>query len=312
MDNLTIVMYHYIRDLKSSRYPQIKALDLKLFEKHLEYFQKKFYFITIEEITQLIKDKKNLPKNCVHLTFDDAYIDHYTNVFPLLDKYGIQGSFYVPVKAIKENLVLDVNKIHFILANANINNLIVDVKILLNEIKTKYSLEEFDYYYKKLAVNNRFDSKDIIFFKRLLQVELDKKARDEITNILFERYVQIPQKTFSKELYMNEEQLKHMLRAGMHIGNHGYNHLWWDSLDKEELNKELDLSLDYLFNLGVRKDNWTACYPYGGYDEKSVDLLQQKACKLAFTTEVKKIDTQNCNSLLLPRLDANDINKYII
>lgn len=29
---LTIIMYHYIRDLKKSRYPQIKGLDIHLFK----------------------------------------------------------------------------------------------------------------------------------------------------------------------------------------------------------------------------------------------------------------------------------------
>ena len=34
---LTIIMYHYIRDLKKSQYPRIKGLDIHLFKEQLEY-----------------------------------------------------------------------------------------------------------------------------------------------------------------------------------------------------------------------------------------------------------------------------------
>ena len=43
---LYVVMYHYTRDLKNSRYPNIKGLDYKLFRKQLEFFKEKFNVIT--------------------------------------------------------------------------------------------------------------------------------------------------------------------------------------------------------------------------------------------------------------------------
>ena len=36
MNNLTIVMYHYVRDLKNSRYPDIKGLDVSLFKEQID------------------------------------------------------------------------------------------------------------------------------------------------------------------------------------------------------------------------------------------------------------------------------------
>lgn len=121
---LTIIMYHYIRDLKKSQYPRIKGLDIHLFKGQLEYLRKHYSFVTVEQIIAAFDCKINggnvltgsLPPNPVLLTFDDAYIDHFVNVFPILKKYHIQGAFYPPVKAITEHRVLDVNKIHFILA----------------------------------------------------------------------------------------------------------------------------------------------------------------------------------------------------
>ena len=106
---------------------------------------------------------------------------------------------------------------------------------------------------------------------------------------------------------MNEEQLKHMLRSGHHIGNHGYNHYWWNSLNKEEMSKELDLSISFLEKLGVDMNNWTACYPYGSYDSQSIDMLNKRGCKLAVTTEVDIAKTDKNTRFIMPRLDTNDL-----
>jgi peptidoglycan/xylan/chitin deacetylase (PgdA/CDA1 family) len=284
MNNLTIVMYHYVRDLKNSRYPDIKGLDINLFKKQINYMRKHYHIITMEEVIN--------------------------NVFPILDKYKLQGSFYAPSKAITEHTVLDVNKIHFILASTEDKiNLVNELKELVKFYQKEYQLEDFDYYYKKLAQASRLDTKDVIFIKRLLQVELVEDLRIKIVDTLFEKYIEVSEDAFSRELYMNEEQLKHMLRSGQHIGNHGYNHYWWNSLNEKEMSQELDLSISFLEKIGVDMNNWTACYPYGSYDDQSIKMLKERGCKLALTTEVDIATTSKDTRFIMPRLDTNDIPK---
>jgi peptidoglycan/xylan/chitin deacetylase (PgdA/CDA1 family) len=308
MNNLTIVMYHYVRDLKNSRYPEIKGLDINLFKEQINYIRKNYYVITMEEVIYSIDNKVKIPSKSALLTFDDAYSDHYNNVFPILNKYKLQGSFFVPSKAISEHTVLDVNKVHFILASVDKKEDILNyLKELLKSYKKEYELESFDYYYKKLAQPLRFDTKDVIFIKRLLQVELVEELRLKIVDALFRKYISISENIFSRELYMNEEQLKDMLRSGHHIGNHGYSHYWWDSLNKQKMSKELDLSISFLKKLGVDMNNWTACYPYGSYDNQSIEMLDKRGCKLAVTTEVDIATTFKNKRFLMPRLDTNDL-----
>lgn len=310
MNNLTIVMYHYVRDLKNSRYPDIKGLDINLFKEQIGYIRKHYHIITMEEVIHSIDNEVKIPDRSVLLTFDDAYSDHYTNVFPILDKYKLQGSFYTPSKAILEHTVLDVNKIHFILASVeDKSNIVNDLKELVKFYQKEYQLEDFDYYYKKLAKANRHNTRDVIFIKRLLQVGLAEDLRIKFLDNLFKKYIGISEEVFSRELYMNEEQLKHMLRSGQHIGNHGYNHYWWMSLNKEEMNKELDLSIGFLEKIGVDMNNWTACYPYGSYDDQSIKMLKERGCKLAVTTKVDIAAINKDTRFIMPRLDTNDIPK---
>jgi len=307
---VTIIMYHYVRDIKLSRYPDIKGLDITLFKEQIEYLKKHYHFITMEMLIDSIDNNSPLPNKSVLLTFDDAYIDHFKYVFPLLNKYKIQGSFFPSVKAITEHTVLDVNKIHFILASeANKSKIITEIKNDLKKFRKDYNLESDSFYYNKLAQSNRFDSADVLFIKRLLQVELDEKLRKIIINNLFEKIVGINEDLFSRELYMDIEQIKCMYRNNMHIGSHGYDHYWLGSLTREKQKIEIEKSLVFLNQIGCNTEQWTMCYPYGNYNDTTIELLLKYNCKLALTIEVNIADLHKYNKYTLPRLNTNDIPK---
>ena len=74
--------------------------------------------------------EKELPKNACYLTFDDGFKDHFKYVMPELLKRNIQGSFFPPSMAVKNQELLDVHAIHFILASSkNINSLFIDLTL---------------------------------------------------------------------------------------------------------------------------------------------------------------------------------------
>ncbi|MDD2493583.1 MAG: polysaccharide deacetylase family protein [Tissierellia bacterium] len=313
--HLTVIMYHYVRDLKNSRYPNIKGLDVNLFKEQIKFLKKNYNVIRMEDVISASKGVGALPPHAALLTFDDGYIDHFTNVFPILKNNNLQGSFFAPVKAITEHKVLDVNKIHFILASTPKNK----IYLLLNEIRNQliefqeeFNLNTFDYYFDKLAQTGRFDPAEIIFIKRLLQVELPVDLRLKITNNLFEKIVGVEEGAFSKELYMSIDQIKCMVNAGMHIGTHGYDHFWLGSLSKQKQEFEIERSIDFIKEVGGNVNEWTICYPYGSYNNDTIEIIKDKGCKLGLTTEVAiaTIYSQmGDNVFKIPRLDTNDLPK---
>ena len=305
----TIVMYHYVRELPYTRHPNIKGLRTSLFKEQVLYLKKHYNFVRAKDLIAAL-DGTPLPENAVWLTFDDAYSDHYLNVFPILDELGIEGAFFPPAKAILRHEVLDVNKIHFVLASATaMDELLRDVYRLLDEYRAEYGLEGNEYYWQKLAQASRFDPAEVIFVKRLLQVELPEAARRKITDALFRKYVTEDEAAFSRELYMNEDQLKCMLRHGMCIGSHGYDHYWLDSLPPERQAEEIDLSMEFLRNIGVDMDGWVMNYPYGAYNDSLVEILKKRGCALGLSTRVAVADLGQDDIFALPRLDTNDLPK---
>lgn len=313
---VTIVMYHYVRDLKNSRYPNIKGLDIDKFKKQINFFKENYNFIKIEDIIDYYKNpmKQKLPEKAILLTFDDGYKDHYTYVLPILLENNIQGSFYIPTKCFQDKKVLDVNKIHFILESCieKEEKILYDIKEYLEINKDSRILLSYDQYFKEYAIASRFDKKEVIFIKRMLQVVLPEDYREKLVDKLFKKYVCsigdkiISERAFWEEFYLTAEQIRMMDKLGMHIGFHSHNHVWLNSLSKEEQELQIKSSINYFKEIGINTEKMTLSYPYGGYNEESVELVKKYKIPLAFTTKVAIADLNKDMYYALPRLDTND------
>lgn len=308
--NLTIVMYHYVRELELTRYPGIKGLRKSEFKNQLRYLKSKYTIISPQELRAHVVDDNDLPQNALLLTFDDGYIDHFNNVFPLLFDENLSACFYPPVSTVKHRTLLDVNRIHFLLAAADANTLLGNLDEAVEHYHKEYNLDSVETYKKEWSIATRFDGPEIIYIKRMLQTVLPIELRNIIAKDLFAKYVSSDEHAFSEELYMNLDQAKLMVENGMHFGSHGNQHKWLNHVSAEEQCKEIDTSLSFLKEIGsFQEDFWTMAYPYGGWDEDLLNVLRARNCKLAFTTRVATADLSEDDPLLLPRWDTNDFPK---
>ena len=314
MDKLYIAMYHYIRDLKHSRYPCIKGLDVNLFRSQIEFMTRHFNVITMEQVMDAVENGSELPEKALLLTFDDGYIDNYTFAFPVLEELGVQGSFFIPGKTFTTHQLLDVNKIHYILASANICELLEDVKREMERYRGgEFSYASTDELFNEYAVANRFDTKETVFVKRMLQTVLPEKLRNVISSNLFEKYVGVTEEQLAYEIYMTRDQIRTMKRHGMFIGIHGYDHYWLGNLEPEKMREDISLALDALDEFIDRK-RWAMNYPYGSYNRNVVEYISGKGACVGFTTDVRIAEIGKDPALELPRLDCNDFppksNRY--
>jgi peptidoglycan/xylan/chitin deacetylase (PgdA/CDA1 family) len=308
MRKITIVMYHYVRDLEHSRFPAIKGLSVERFRRQLDHIQSRYTPVAVEDLLEAYSSpKKDLPPNPILLTFDDGYSDHFANVFPLLDAHGIKGCFFPPAQAVLEHKVLDVNKIQFTLAAApNSGALLDQVFTMLAEFRSEHELKTREAYLSTTP-KHRYDPAEVTLLKRLLQHELPQAVRVEIVRRLFAQYVTTDEVAFACELYMSAEQIICMNKHGMHIGSHGFSHAWLNRITPAMQAIEIDRSLDFLNDLGLRKDDWTMCFPYGGYNDSLLNVLRDRKCRLGFSAEPRIADLDLDDRLTLPRLDTNDL-----
>ena len=307
--SLTIVMYHYVRDLERSRFPAIKGLSVERFCRQLDYIHDHYTPIGVENVLEALSvPRSELPPNAILLTFDDGYSDHFVNVFPLLEARGIRGAFFPSAQTILEHKVLDVNKIHFVLASGRDPDALLDrVLQAVSEAAPEYRLQSKESYLKKLGGNHRYDRREVVTLKLLLQRELPEPIRRPVVRALFAECVTSDEAAFACELYLSVSQIECMRRHGMHIGGHGHTHAWLNHLSPEAQAFEVDQSLEFLQKLGVRKEEWTMCYPYGGYNDSLLQILRDRKCRLGFSAEVRVADLDTDDYLALPRIDTNDL-----
>lgn len=315
MNELYVSMYHYVRKLKDSRYPGIAGLDIALFREQIEFMKQHFDIVTMEQVLDAVKGKSELPQKAMLLTFDDGYVDHYTYALPVLEEFGVQGSFFIPGKTFSTHELLDVNKIHYILASADIDRLVVD---LMKEMDY-YRGNEYDYapseeMFNEYAVANRFDKKETIFVKRMLQTVLPEGLRKEISSRLFEKYVGITERQLAYELYLTEAQIRTMKRHGMFIGLHGYDHYWLGNLPPEQMRLDITRALETMDEF-IDRNNWVMNFPYGNYNTHVLDYIKEQGACAGFTTQVRKAHIGEDDALTLPRFDCNDFppksSKYL-
>lgn len=308
MSELTIVMYHYVRDLAASRFPKIKGLDIIKFKRQLDYLQQNYQPVNYNQVIEFLNNSP-LPDDACWLTFDDGYSDHYRYVFPELKKRGLQGSFFPPVKCVVDREMLDVNKIHFILASVeNEEILLEELRLLYREHGIQHHTgSSFDDLYKEFAQASRMDSAKVIFIKRLMQHALPLEWRCVLVDSLFTKYVTIDEIDFANDLYMAQGQLKEMVDEGMYVGSHGYSHLWLNFESYAIQKREIEKSLDFLRDIGAPTVDWVMCFPYGAYNSNTLKILNSTSCAVGLTTKAAIANLKTNKPLELPRLDTNDL-----
>ena len=231
-----IITYHFVRDMYKTNYKEIKALDIKNFERQIKILLgQKYNFVDPSTIKEKIVNNENLQQKDCWLTFDDGYLDHYEYVLPLLNKLKIKGSFFPVINSTMRNSVLDINKIHFILAKClNTSKILSEIKDYFNYNNLISKHGNWNKFIKEINTKHRYDKKDVVLIKRLLQRDLLLDHRKVIINILFKKFVTSDEKSFANDLYMSRSHLLELYDNGHEIGCHGINHDWFTYLNKDQ------------------------------------------------------------------------------
>ena len=77
----------------------------------------------------------------------------------------------------------------------------------IDEYRFEYNLKTRDAYLSSINEKHRYDTREVVLIKRLLQRELPKAARSEIVRRLFDEHVTSDESAFACELYMSPDQL---------------------------------------------------------------------------------------------------------
>ena len=79
-----------------------RHMPVRQFENDLLFFKKNYEVISVAEAFRRTNENKPIKNWEVVLTFDDGFLNNYTHVKPLLEKYNLPATFYILSKAITQ------------------------------------------------------------------------------------------------------------------------------------------------------------------------------------------------------------------
>ncbi len=95
---IPVFLWHHVGPVPGYKSERTLNVSIETFRQQMEYLKAKEYrTLSIDEFIYQIKSGNNPKQKSVLLTFDDGYMDNYTNVFPILKEFGFKATFFIPV-----------------------------------------------------------------------------------------------------------------------------------------------------------------------------------------------------------------------
>lgn len=98
---LLIIKYHRA---EKSAHQGSGGRTLEEFEAQIELLGSVFNTLTVADAAQRIRTG-TLPERALCITFDDGYADNYVTALPILERYGLKATFFVPSGLIEQPIM---------------------------------------------------------------------------------------------------------------------------------------------------------------------------------------------------------------
>ena len=264
---LVILCYHRIENYTSD--PVKITVSEKNFLEHIKFLKEFAKIISPNQLFESLKDRKNLPRRSVLLTFDDGY-SSYEQTMDLLIKNSISAIFFISLR--KEQYWWDIlSKILFENQHVAKKNYI-KINNLLAELGCHFNIEE-SIHSNSMNVLRKWSVTDKVFpFNRNKAFYFLAKGMEDVDHYKKSRMLDIVN-SFSKKKrnfsYLLNEKFINFHKIGYHTINH-YN-LSKLSYDNQKIEIELGKKeLESIINKQVK----IFAYPFGNRYHYNADTLE--------------------------------------
>ena len=121
---IPVLTYHYIGNNPDPKDKARDALEVSpdKFDEQMQYLaSSRFTPVTLDTMYAILNKQIAAPSKPVVLTFDDGYIDFYTNAFPILKRFNFHGVSFIPTGLIGKGYYMSWDQIKEIQASGLIN-----------------------------------------------------------------------------------------------------------------------------------------------------------------------------------------------
>lgn len=297
-----IVMYHYVRPRDARRWGGLFPLSPEEFEQQLDAFEALGDIVPVEALRA---PRTSVGRPRIILTFDDGTRDHYTNVFPVLQRRGLRGLFGVISSPTVMRRMPTTHMAHVLLSK-------VEDETVWEALVARFSTNELG---DEQIAHQRYsrDTPCRARVKYAINFALHPSdARLAVEACLLNAQVDLRQLT--SEWFLTEAQIREMHSAGMDFALHATQHHSFAPPADQFFTQELEPCETWLTRLlGARPRYYIPAF--GGQSgvtqatgplAELARLLQRRGYERGFTTE-SGVESDPGTRFFLKRVDAADL-----
>jgi peptidoglycan/xylan/chitin deacetylase (PgdA/CDA1 family) len=266
----------------------------KEMEGHFIYLKRNFNVVSLDEMFLSFREGKEFSRKSVAITYDDGYLNNYTTVFPLIQKYTIPATF-------------------FILSKPLIDPTFINWPDILDIIKKYSDCNSVQ------AGNNVFKRRNgANFFSEALNISLADylkqrgAEREEILaeimkQCFFEKLIDKANTEYYK--FATAEQVKEMSKNKLvEIGSHSHSHYNLGNIAPDLAGEELVKSKKILEDI-IDKEVNTIAFPDGSYTDGVKNISEKAGYKKQLAVSPQRTGDPD-DKRILPRLAVSNTTTF--
>lgn len=276
-----VVTFHRIRENSTplDQFDTCPSHSVQNFRYVLEYLAKRFKVIPLGEMPS--NWDQTTPQ--ASITFDDGWRDNFELAFPILKKMGLPATIFVTTDKIGSNVAFWQQ----ILGNAFRRASLVEGKVVRERLGSLFGLPEKAIY-----------SPDL--YRSI--VERVKCSEDQI-NLLqaIQKLPDLGHNQSNYRFFLDREEIKTLYANGIDIGSHTNSHALLDSLENNEIEKELVGSkavLECIIGSSIK----TIAYPNGRHNSTVLSIAATEGYEVGVSTVARRCRPGD-SPLLIPRIE---------
>ncbi len=286
-----ILYYHIVTDNVPDYYFKDKGISVKDFKNQISYFKRFYKFINIEEAITKHEKGESL-KGYMTITTDDGFIENYTIIAPYLKENNIPATFYLIDKCIDNKHLMWRNKLIYIQNTLG--------------IKESVSLA-YDFAEQNSISQPKKNENIMSWSKRVFSMDQKEILTDRYWNYC--KMEPIEKLLETQKPYMSSIQIKELISQGFDLGAHSLTHPYSEFLGYDELEKEINESVDQIKQkFGVKVSTFS--YPFGSRPSKDMEqrYIDNNKSKIKGLVGIKS--NLKTNNPLKWERDLQELDKY--
>ncbi|MEK6750952.1 MAG: polysaccharide deacetylase family protein [Chloroflexota bacterium] len=267
--SLTVINYHRIDNPHQPDFDSFKpniSASPPMFAEQMDYLKRWFNVVSVNDVVQWLHGKHDLPPYAALITFDDGYLDNYTQAYPILRKNNFPAVIFLTTGHIETDAPFYWDMAAYCFFHTSKDHVTFPDK----------SERSWNGSAQKESVSNAWIE--------ALKLLPDSEKQNWAGQLSERLNVSIPANYF-KNLMVNWEQVQEMNQNGIEFGGHTINHPILSRISPENARMEIEGS-KLRIEQETGKEVLSFAYPNGMKNDLNPTLellVAQAGYKAAFT-----------------------------